>query len=493
MNGRLTEAQRAHLLSMGAKEYDLGRMFNRAGAPGRAQRVELPSGLTVPDSPEQLADFVSNPDNVRQVMADPNVWFSFMASYGERAQGEGTELRRTISEVAQETMINYLRENELPGIRRINLDPQSTPVSTFRTARDLVLNHNPAAPGAPLDRDFANSGEFFKTIHWANRSPEAQRKRDEMLNAYGSVVPADGGFLIPEVLRASLLQVAMETAVVRPRAFNVPMEALRIDFPMIDATTNVGSIMGGMIAYWIEEGATMTESSARFGSIRLEAKNLTGFAQVPNQLLADSIISFSAFIETAWPKAISWFEDIAFLTGSGVGEPLGAIGAQNPAAVVVSKESGQAASTILWENVVNMFSRMFPQSINSAIWLAAPDTFPQLATMALSVGTGGAPVWLNNGVTGPPAAILGRPVQFTEKVPKLGTRGDLNFTDLSYYLVGDRQAMSAMSSEHFAFDRNKTAFRIIERVDGTPWLQSAITPANTGPTLSAFVELETRA
>jgi hypothetical protein len=34
-----------------------------------------------------------------------------------------------------------------------------------------------------------------------------------------------------------------------------------------------------------------------------------------------------------------------------------------------------------------------------------------------------------------------------------------------------------------------TAFRVIERVDGRPWLQSAITPQNNGATLSPFVKL----
>jgi HK97 family phage major capsid protein len=113
--------------------------------------------------------------------------------------------------------------------------------------------------------------------------------------------------------------------------------------------------------------------------------------------------------------------------------------------------------------------------------------------MALSVGTGGAPVWLNNGVEGPPMTILGRPVFFTEKTPALGTTGDISFVDLSYYLVGDRMMLQASSSEHIAFDSDQTAYRFIERVDGRPWLQSAITPKNNSAnTLSAFVQLATR-
>ena len=131
---------------------------------------------------------------------------------------------------------------------------------------------------------------------------------------------------------------------------------------------------------------------------------------------------------------------------------------------------------------------MLPGSLNRAVWIASIDTFPQLAVMELS--TGSPAVWINNGMSeGPPMTLLGRPVIFTEKVPGLGTTGALNFVDFGYYLIGDRQVMSAMSSPHFKFQNDLTAYRIIERVDGRPWLESAITPKNNTDTLSPFVSL----
>jgi HK97 family phage major capsid protein len=123
----------------------------------------------------------------------------------------------------------------------------------------------------------------------------------------------------------------------------------------------------------------------------------------------------------------------------------------------------------------------------------SPDTFPELATMALSVGTGGGPIWLNNGVEGPPARILGRPVVISEKVENLGDKGDINFVDLSYYLIGDRQALTVESSPHYRFQNGETSYKFVSRVDGRPWLQSALTPRNGGDTLSPFVTLDARA
>jgi HK97 family phage major capsid protein len=109
------------------------------------------------------------------------------------------------------------------------------------------------------------------------------------------------------------------------------------------------------------------------------------------------------------------------------------------------------------------------------------------------VGTGGSAIWLNNGVDGPPMSILGRPLIISEKVSALGDQGDINFVDFKQYLIGDRMAMDAKISDDYRFGNDMTAYRFIERVDGRPWMQSAITPANGGPTLSPYVQLAARA
>jgi HK97 family phage major capsid protein len=78
-------------------------------------------------------------------------------------------------------------------------------------------------------------------------------------------------------------------------------------------------------------------------------------------------------------------------------------------------------------------------------------------------------------------------------VAALGDAGDVNFVDFSQYLIGDRMAMDAQVSTDYRFGNDMTAYRFIERVDGRPWMQSAVTPKNGGPTLSAYVSLAARA
>lgn len=419
----------------------------------------------------------------------------FVKDYADAKSAALNTINDQVKEQAEAVLAKWLKDQGPASLTaRVNLNPAGGLPSLAAQKSKL---YNAKAPGALVDKDFDGSADFFQSIwHHANSLSNGEellakaRENKKIQNSFGSTVPADGGFLIPETLRSELLSVALETAIVRPRARVIPMDSLRVPIPMVDSSSNAASVFGGIVAYWTEEGASLTETQASFGRVVLEAKKLTAYSEAPNELVADAP-AFGAFLDQILPEAIAWYEDLAFLTGTGVGEPLGVF--ESTAAIEVAKEAGQAADTIVWENIVKMYARMLPGSLGRAVWVAGIDTFPELATMALAVGTGGSAIWLNNGVEGPPMTILGRPVIFTEKSPLLGDAGDIAFVDFGYYLIGDRQVMQAMSSPHFKFASDKTAYRIIERVDGRPWLNTAITPKNSGPTLSPIVKLAARA
>ena len=456
----------------------------------------LPKDIPVPANAAELAEMIGDPGRLKPILADAATLTAFVDAYATRQQGDGTELNRAIADETQRQLAAMLRENGQKtggdAIQRPNLDPQARRSNAnMLTSHRQGTAHNPEAAGAALDAHFANGIDYVRTI-WHKNPTANGEKLDALRNAAGSVSPSDGGFLVPENLRSQLLQIALEESVVRPLATVVPMDSARVPFPMIDSTSNQSSVFGGMVAYWGEEGAALTDASPKFGRALLDAKKLTGLSAVPNELLQDSIVSFSALIENLWPKALAFSEDAAFMSGSGVGEPLGFMGAANAAAIAVAAETGQDAATINYQNIVKMYSRMLPSSLSKAVWICSPDALPELFTMALSVGTGGAPVFINSAVGSAPMTIFGRPLIVSEKAGALGTQGDINFVDLSYYLVGDRQTMTADSSTDYAFGSDKTTFRIIQRVDGRPWLKSAITPKNGGNTLSPFVELAAR-
>lgn len=262
----------------------------------------------------------------------------------------------------------------------------------------------------------------------------------------------------------------------------------------MDATSNVSSVFGGVVVYRKAEGEDFVESQAKFGKVKLDPTKQTALAYVTNETIRDGGGALTAFLNKAMPSAMAFYEDVDYLTGTGAGEPLGALATQNEALLVVAKETGQAADTIVWENVLRMYSRMLPGSLARAVWLASPDTFVELATMALSVGTGGSAVWITDATGTPTLTLLGRPVIMTEKTPGvLGDQGDLSFVDFGFYLVGQRDTMSLETSPHVKFISDQTTIRVIQRNDGRPWIATPITPKNGGPTLSPMVTLAVRA
>lgn len=445
--------------------------------------------ITIPTGQAELEELLADGTQVQNLLAEGQ-FNDVVKAYAKNVADKDTDLASQVKEETQRVLAEYLRANEdHKGLAALKRGEE-----VGQRGRSDASVYNPKALGAQIDENqFDGLSGFLKDIwHNTRQTAEISAKLGVLKNAAASSgEPASGGFLLPESFRADLLRLSLERGVVRPRARVIPMEAPRVLFPMLDVTSHADNVYGGVQGYWTPESGQMTDVAATFGRVALDAWKLTAFANVPNELITDSAISFEAFIRSAFPEALAYFEDDAFINGSGAGQPEGWLNAS--ATVVVAAEAGQAAGTIVWENIVKMYSRMLPQSLSTAVWVVSPDVFPELATMALSVGTGGSAIWLNNGVSGPPATILGRPVIITEKVNTLGSQGDISFVDLSYYLIGDRQTMTVESSPHYRFQNGETSFRFVTRVDGRPWIQSALTPRNSGPTLSPFVQLAVRA
>ncbi|MFJ8146562.1 phage major capsid protein [Streptomyces sp. NPDC096048] len=447
---------------------------------------------TIPRNADELAEMLADPAKAKDVVGSPDDLKNFITAYAEKQQGEGTDLKRQVDEAVQAGFANLLRENGVEDIKRPDLrNAAPDPYAHATKAERSKGLYNKAALGAKVDGLFASSGEYFHTIWRGNGNrdtAEAQAKLAQLKN-FSSDVPADGGFLIPETLRSEMLKVALEQSVVRPKARVIPMETLRVPFPAIDSTSNVGSVYGGITTYWTEEGGRLQGSKPKFGRIVLDAKKLTAYTEIPSELLTDSLISLTSFVDEAFPEAMAFAEDQAFLTGDGVGKPLGVL--NGAAAISVTRTT---SSQIKFEDVINMYSRMLPQSISRAVWLVGQDAWGQLAQLAMTRGTDGIAspaMWMTGGqaIDAPPLTLMGLPVIRSEKVPSLGQAGDLSLVDFGFYLVGDRQAMQAKQSDDFKFDTDEVAFRIISRVDGRPWLQSAITPANGGASVSPIVKL----
>jgi HK97 family phage major capsid protein len=450
------------------------------------------------DSPRAFEDYLgslSSPDAVAAAIADTSeTGFAaqvrgYVATMRAEKTVEAAELNAAIRDQAQIVMADLLKDEK--ASKRLNLNPVDAPRGGgIRPGH----GHNPLAVGAPLDKTFDTFGGYVKALwHGAGPQSGAAAEARSKVMAYTEKVPSEGGFLVPEEFRAELLRHSLESAVVRPRARTVSMGSLTLSFPAVDETSRVNGVFGGIVVYRTEEAAALTASNAQFRRVTLTASKQTALANMSNEVIRDTGGAIETYTRELVPEAIAFAEDDDFLNGNGAGEPLGALHPNNLSIITVEEESGQTTDTIVWENVIKMYSRMLPSSLSRAVWLVGPDAFPQLATMGLVVGTGGGPIWLPDGTGAPTMTLLGRPIVVTEKAPGvLGDLGDISLVDFSYYLIGDRQQLEMATSPHVLFSSDQTQARFIQRNDGQPWLVSPLTPKNNGPTLSAFVQLSAR-
>lgn len=306
-------------------------------------------------------------------------------------------------------------------------------------------------------------------------------------------VPSDGGFLVQTDFSNELLQEVYQTGILAPRCrrIQISSNANSIKMNGVDETSRASTRSGGVLAYWKAEADEKTKSKPKFRQIELSLKKLIGLCYATDELLADAS-ALGGFIRQAFASEFGFKIDDAIINGTGAGQPLGILNAG--CLVSVAKEAGQLADTIVYENVVKMYARLFAQSRPNAVWLINQAAEPQLMQMSMAVGTGGVPVYMPaGGVSASPyATLFGRPVIAVEQCAALGDVGDIIFADLSGYLLAEKGGIQSDVSIHVQFIYDESVFRFVLRIDGQPVRATALTPYKGSDTLSHFVALAAR-
>jgi HK97 family phage major capsid protein len=507
------------------------------------------TGAAIPQTSEELEECLHDAGRMNEIFASGQL-AEFNRAYMTKAmENKRAELGQQMAEQTQLGLQQFLREQADGGYYPSQFRPGGAPPANRRERRmqaairkahvkgalprpefqvDNQGLFDGNAMGAPADDEpYAESVRSFMYWMWKASHVAKDRGDTEMAETVAGYkqalhsmlshgrpknagmaerIPSEGGFLVPEVLRSEILMLSLEKSVVRPRARVVPMDSLRVPLPAIDETTHSGTVFGGVAAFWTAEGAPLQATAPKWAQILLEARKLTAYTTIPNELLSDAITPLDRWFNMFFPQAMAFFEDYAFINGSGTGEPQGFL--NSPAAIKINT---QTTNQVDFQDIAKAYTRMWPMSLNSAVWLCSPDVLLQLLQMAAvdqQSSTAVAPsLWLDSyQATGTPGGgngdgvnyrLMGRPLIVTEKMPSCSSGnttqpGALSFVDLDYYLLGDRQAMQIATSEEYLFANDLVAYRVIERLDGRIWQQSAITPANgSSNTLSPVVLLDT--
>lgn len=364
-------------------------------------------------------------------------------------------------------------------------------VATIPAADDATVTVEENAEKDPR-RGFKSFGEFAGAVRGAARGGGIPDRR----LLIGAAAPgstyaneasgADGGYLIPPAFASEIFTLSLEDDALLPLTDNVNVTGNGMAFPK-DESTPWGT--DGVQAYWQAEASVATATKPKFGVDSMRLHKLMALVPVTDELLEDTS-ALQSYLPGLMARSIRWKTNESLLFGTGAGQPQGAFAGS--AAVVVAKESGQAASTVQLANITKMIARLPPGSFPKSLWLITPDALPALFGLTL----GNYPIYLpvSAGAQGSPyGTLMGRPITVSQHAAAFSSQGDIALVDMSYYRTLTKAGGVQMAtSMHLYFDADATAFRATFRVDGQPKISAAIAQAKGSNTLSPFIQLGAR-
>ena len=385
-------------------------------------------------------------------------------------------IKGTVKELIEETIAKAVTPN-----KALQLESNEDPMGGFKSIGHFAADVFRAGRGG------VNPSETLRA--W-NDQMLTRAAGDPSMNV---TAPDEGGFFIPPEMSAEILKRVVERVDILSKAMVIPMSTNTIKIPFIKGfNESQGFVAGNVEFIWEQEEAQGNDKNVKIGMIQLNLRKAMALAHVSGDMMKFSPTSAGPLLSAAFTDAMTFALTRSFIRGSGAGQPLGVLNSN--ARVTVAKETGQAADTVVYENVLKMFSRMYG---DGGEWYANRDVVPQLGAMNVSVGSGGAPVWINGGnaANALSSSLIGAPLEFTSAASALGDEGDIGFYNWGAYLVGQEAgglSLDVATSIHLKFDYDQSSFRFIFYVDGQPWWPEPFSPEH-GNTKSPFVTLAARA
>jgi len=297
------------------------------------------------------------------------------------------------------------------------------------------------------------------------------------------------GFAIKPDWATQLFRIPIEDSVIEGAAREVPVgSALEFKWPALDQwKTPVAGQSASYAGFQLSRKGEITQrssSDAALSMIEFKITDLTAYTTLSRDLMADNYIQMDSTLVAILGEAFQWKKDYEFLNSNGIGSPVGIF--QANATQTVTRGT---SSKIEYEDLVGMMKQIHSSCYRGLRWIANTQTIDQLVAIKNHAGTY---VYQPNAVItqamdptvlagSVPAqyrgTLIGIPVFFTEKVPTLGTKGDLSLVHPQSYGVATRSGLEVAISEHFLFDTDTVAFRFKIRNDAkslwrAPYIQS---------------------
>jgi HK97 family phage major capsid protein len=271
------------------------------------------------------------------------------------------------------------------------------------------------------------------------------------------------------------------------------------------------AVYGGVQVYFVGETTPRTLTDASVKNNRYKLLDMAAMTSFSRDYIVDNFIGMDSEVTRIFGEAMGWVKDWTYIQGNGVGQPQGFLKAN--AAIGLNRGNVNEISGDDLATMISRFATMYWLKPGTR-FLANVTTLPQLYALK---NTAGNLMFQPNAtitqdmilsimalskteeresrlIAAPMGTILGIPIYFTEKLPVLGTTGDICLVAGDAYGDATRGGIEMGMSEHYAFNVDEIYYRAKLRLYGKSLWPAAYQQADgSNTTISPFVYLNAAA
>ncbi|WP_173186178.1 phage major capsid protein [Paenibacillus alginolyticus] len=336
------------------------------------------------------------------------------------------------------------------------------------------LSAGKPTPQQPEDKKNARETEAYKKAF----NSYVRGGRDAMAPDDFKALQADtdtaGGFVVtPQQFVNDLLKAMDDAVIVRQlaRKFTVD-KAQSLGVPTLDSDPSD--------ADWTSEVDTGQETDITFGKRELTPHAVAKLIRASNKLLRSSSIDVEALIRDRLAYKFAVTQEKAFMTGSGVNQPLGLFTAStNGISTTRDVSTGNTATDIGSDGLIEAKFKLKPQYWKGAQWIFHRDAVKGIRKIK---DTTGEYIWRAGIETGQPDTILDVPYQMSEFAPNTFTTGKYAgiIGNFDFYWIVDALDMGIQRLVELYARTNQTGFIGRMESDGMPVLEEAFVRVKLG-------------
>ena len=334
-------------------------------------------------------------------------------------------------------------------IQQKNLEEATAKIESLET----ILARPNASKSADVDMQVKAFGKWLRKGEIDEMEKKALYESDDTL----------GGFYAPTEYVADLIKSVTEISPIRSIARVRQTDKRGIEVP---------KRTGQFSASWVSETGTRSETTGyTTGLQQIDAHELYALVDISQAMLEDSAFDLESEMGSEFAEQFAKAEGTAFVSGSGVGQPLGFTDAS---AGVGSTNSGDN-SALTANGLYDLVYAIKSEYLGNARFVMNRTTFSKVLQLEDTAGQKVFHVGLNL-VSGAPSTIAGHPYVLATDMPDVaGSAKPIAFGDFSRaYTVVDRVNLSIMRDPYSQATSGNIRYVARRRVGGQVVLAEAI-------------------